>query len=124
MRIWRNWRPAGAPPILRRPRRAACPKRAGARMEIDLANHSAPKKSARQDLLRRARNRTVRTRVRTLVRALRSAIEANDRDAITASFQEAERAIRKAASKGVLPKRQADRKVSRLARAANGATPS
>ncbi len=86
-----------------------------------MANHKAPKKSARQDLVRRARNRAVRTRVRSVVKALRTAIEGGDREAIPTRLQEAERAIRQAASKGVLPKRQADRKVSRLARASHAA---
>lgn len=56
-----------------------------------------------------------------MVKALRSAIESGDKEAIPARFRDAERAIRKAASKGVVAKRQADRKVSRLARAANTA---
>lgn len=87
-----------------------------------MANHKATKKSARQDLIRRARNRGVRTRLRSMVKALRSAIESGDTETVRARFQDAERAIRKAASKGVVPRRQADRKVSRLARAANAAS--
>lgn len=86
-----------------------------------MANHKATKKSARQDLRRRARNRGVRTRVRSVVKALRTAIDGGDAEAVPARLHEAERAIRKAASKGVIAKRQADRKVSRLARAANAA---
>ena len=87
-----------------------------------MANHKATKKSARQDLVRRARNRGVRSGVRSSVKALRAAIESGDAQAVPERLKDAERAIRKAASKGVVAKRQADRKVSRLARAANAVT--
>ncbi len=86
-----------------------------------MANHKATKKSARQDLIRRARNRGVRTQMRSTVKALRGAIESGDKDAIPSRMKDVERAIRKAASKGVVPARQANRKVSRLARAAHAA---
>ena len=87
-----------------------------------MANHKATKKSARQDLVRRARNRGVRSGVRSSVKALHAAIESGDAQAVPERLKDAERAIRKAASKGVVAKRQADRKVSRLARAANVVT--
>ena len=89
-----------------------------------MANHKATKKSARQDLRRRERNRSIRSGVRSMIKALRQAIESGDTENVAPRFKAAERAIRKAASKGVLAKRTADRKVSRLARAANATTSS
>lgn len=86
--------------------------------ESPLANHKATKKSARQDLRRRARNRSIRTSVRTLIKSVREATASGDAS-LQERLRQAERAIRRAASKGAIPKRQADRKVARLAKAAH-----
>jgi len=83
-----------------------------------VANHKSAKKQAQQDERRRVRNRAAKSRVRTLIKNLRQSIEAGNRDEIPARLREAERAIRKAASRGVIAKRAADRSVGRLARAA------
>jgi small subunit ribosomal protein S20 len=83
-----------------------------------VANHKSAKKRAQQDERRRMRNRAVKSRVRTLIKSLRQSIESGDREAIPTRLREAERALRKAASRGVIAKRSADRSVSRLARAA------
>ncbi len=55
----------------------------------------------------------------TLVKRLRASIEARDRDAATENFAAAERAIRKAATKGIIPKKRADRHIGRLAKSLN-----
>jgi small subunit ribosomal protein S20 len=82
-----------------------------------LAQHKSAKKRARQTLKRRARNRGVRGAVRTRVKAFRASIdEAED---TTASLRSAEGMIRRAASKGVIPKKRASRQISRLAKQAN-----
>ncbi|MDJ0786088.1 MAG: 30S ribosomal protein S20 [Myxococcota bacterium] len=82
-----------------------------------MANHKSAAKRARQDLKRRDRNRTVRSAVRTQIKALRQAIEAGEKDTATARLRTTERSLRKAASKGVYKKTTASRTVSRLARA-------
>jgi small subunit ribosomal protein S20 len=61
------------------------------------------------------RNRAIKSAVRTLVKSVRSAIEAKDPKAAKEALAEATVAIAKAASKGTLPRRAASRKVSRLA---------
>ena len=76
---------------------------------------SPPKKRARQNLERRARNRTVRSRLETAVKDARAALAGADGAAAGDALRKAEREIRKAASKGVLTKKQASRRVSRLA---------
>lgn len=86
-----------------------------------MAQHKSAKKRARQDEKRRARNRHVRSRLKTAVKDLRTAM-AGGGEAATAALRNAEREIRKAASKGVLSKKQASRRVSRLARAAHAAS--
>jgi small subunit ribosomal protein S20 len=85
-----------------------------------LARHKSAEKRARQDVKRRERNRTVRTRTRGIVKALRSEIEAGGA-ALGEKLRSAEAALRRAATKGVIPKRRASRQVSRLAKAANRA---
>ena len=84
-----------------------------------MAQHKSAKKRARQNLQRRARNRTIRSRLKTAVKYARAAVAGGDGAAASEAVQKAEREIRKAASKGVLSKKQASRRVSRLARSLN-----
>lgn len=55
----------------------------------------------------------------TLVKRFRNAIDAGDAEAAAASFPDAERSIRKAATKGIIPKQRASRHISRLTKALN-----
>jgi small subunit ribosomal protein S20 len=82
-----------------------------------LAHHKSAEKRARQSLKRQVRNRSVLRRTRTVVKTLREAIASGDSAKAGEQLRLAERELRKAASKGVLPKRRADRSVSRLAKA-------
>lgn len=84
-----------------------------------MAHHKSAKKRARQSLQRRARNRHALSTVRTAIKSARAAVAEGPGEASTAALRHAERTIRKAASKGVLPKKQASRRISRLARQAN-----
>lgn len=83
-----------------------------------MAQHKSAKKRARQSLKRRARNRHLSSGLKTAVKAVRTA----SGDDATAALRSAEREIRKAASKGLLSKKQASRRVSRLAKAVNRAS--
>jgi small subunit ribosomal protein S20 len=87
-----------------------------------LAQHKSAKKRARQNLARRTRNRTIRSRLKTAVKYARAALVGTDGEAAREAIHSAEREIRKAASKGVLTKKQASRRVSRLAKRLNTAT--
>jgi small subunit ribosomal protein S20 len=82
-----------------------------------MAHHKSAEKRARQAAKRQARNKSVLRRTRSVVKDLREAIAAGDGAMASERLQLAEREIRKAASKGVVPKRRADRSVSRLAKA-------
>ena len=86
-----------------------------------MANHASAKKRARQDLKRRARNRHIRGLLKTAIKRARTAVDSGDADA-GETVRKAEREIRRAATKGVLSKKQASRKVSRLARSLHAAT--
>jgi small subunit ribosomal protein S20 len=88
--------------------------------ETALASHKSAEKRARQDAKRRERNRNVRARTRTVLKNVREAIESGSGDPM-ARAREAESALRRAATKGVIPKRRASRLASRLARRAHKA---
>ena len=81
-----------------------------------MAQHKSAKKRARQNLARRERNRTIRSRLKTAVKYARAALAGTDGEASDQAVRSAEREIRRAASKGVLTKKQASRRVSRLAK--------
>jgi small subunit ribosomal protein S20 len=80
-----------------------------------LANHKSAIKRAGQNEIRRMRNRSVKTRVKTLVKEVRQAAALADSGA-DAQLIKAQSTIDKAAKKGVLHKRTAARKISRLAK--------
>ena len=94
----------------------AAPQRHRATSEIHLANHKSALKRARQSIVRRKRNTHVKSTMRTHVRRFRAAIEAGDAADAAEKLRIAERAIRKAASKGVIPRARASRSVSRLSK--------
>jgi small subunit ribosomal protein S20 len=85
-----------------------------------VANHKSAIKRARQNQERRLRNRMVKTRVKNVTKAVRAAVAENPAEA-AAQFQAAQSTIAKAAKKGVIHKRAAARKISRLARQVNAA---
>lgn len=78
-----------------------------------MANIASAKKRNRQNLKRRIRNRNVRSRARGQVKVARLAMQA---DAATAEpvVKKAARELDRAAAKGVLHKRNAARRKSRL----------
>jgi small subunit ribosomal protein S20 len=82
-----------------------------------VAQHKSAKKRARQALKRHERNRRVRSGVKTSIKKVRGAVTAGDAEAARQALPAAESLIRRAASKGVIPKARADRQVARLARA-------
>jgi small subunit ribosomal protein S20 len=83
--------------------------------EVSMATHRSAKKRHAQSLRRRARNNQIHKTVRGAVRKLRDAKAAGSKE-VPALLQEAERLLRKAASKGVMHKRTVSRTVSRLAK--------
>ena len=83
-----------------------------------MATHKSAEKRARQALRRRARNRNRRSRLRTAVRTARAAI-AERGEGVAEAVRDAESLLRRAASKGLIPRQRASRQIARLARAAN-----
>jgi small subunit ribosomal protein S20 len=83
--------------------------------------HSSAKRH-KQSLKRRARNRHVRSTIKSAVKDVRAAIDGGDGGKTAESLRKAESVIARAGSKGVLHKKTASRKVSRLARAVHKAS--
>lgn len=82
-----------------------------------MANHRSAEKRARQSLKRRDRNRHVKGRVKSVVKAVRKALEDGGSGDAQQKLRAAESEIRKAASRGAIPKKRASRQVARLSRA-------
>jgi len=80
-----------------------------------MANTSSAKKAARQALRRTEINKARKSRLRTFVRKVEEAIELGNAAAAQAALKEAQPELMRAAQKGVLHKRTASNKVSRLA---------
>lgn len=79
-----------------------------------MANHPSAEKRNRQRMKRTARNRSVTSSVRTLVKRVRTAIHAKDKEAATTALKAAVVALDKASTKGVFHPKAASRTISRL----------
>jgi small subunit ribosomal protein S20 len=86
-----------------------------------MANIKSQIKRNRQNAKRNARNKAVRSSLKTATKKVDAAVSVDDADAATALARDASRAYDKAASKGILHKRTAARHKSRLAKTANRA---
>ncbi len=90
-----------------------------------MAGKSVPKKNpsaikrARQAEKHRLHNRAVRTAIRTVTKKLETAVSEKDKEETRNAFMEAAVVISKAASKGVIHRNTASRKISRLAKLAD-----
>jgi small subunit ribosomal protein S20 len=82
-----------------------------------VANHASALKRHRQSEKRRRRNQAIKTRLRHLVRAVRAALTARDANAAATRLADATRALDKAATKGVVHRRNASRRIARLTQA-------
>ncbi|MDL2274911.1 30S ribosomal protein S20 [Desulfosarcina sp. OttesenSCG-928-G10] len=83
-----------------------------------MANHKSALKRAGQNARRRLRNRTVQTRVKNAVKDVRMAVSENAENCIE-RLRAAQSDIAKAAKKGVLHRKTASRKISRLTKLVN-----
>ncbi|MFT3733048.1 MAG: 30S ribosomal protein S20 [Hyphomicrobium sp.] len=80
-----------------------------------MANTSSAKKAARQMIRRTEINKARRSRVKSEVRSVEEAIKSGDRAKAQAALAAAEPLLVRTAQKGVMHKKTASRKVSRLA---------
>jgi small subunit ribosomal protein S20 len=81
-----------------------------------MANTASAKKAARKIERRTEINKVRRSRVRSYVRKVEEAIASGNKEAAQAALVVAQPELMRAATKGVMHKNTASRKVSRLAR--------
>ena len=81
-----------------------------------MANHKSAIKRAGQNEIRRLRNKSTKTRVKSIVKDMRSMGADATSEQKKAQLTAAQSIIDKAAKKGVIHKKTAARKVSRLAK--------
>lgn len=84
-----------------------------------MANIKSAKKRILVNQTKADRNKAIKSSVKTAVKKVRAAIDAQDKEAAKAALVAATATIDKAATKGVYHKNTAARKVSRLAKAVN-----
>ena len=82
-----------------------------------MANIASARKRARQAVVRNAHNSSLRSRLRTAIKAVRKAVSAGDKSAATATLQASQGVIDRIADKKIIHKNAASRYKSRLAAA-------
>jgi len=86
-----------------------------------LAIHKSALKRARQNEIRRMRNKSYRTRINNVTKQVRLAEGESSGETITTKLNIAKSVIDIAAKKGIIHKKTASRKISRLSKFANTA---
>lgn len=84
-----------------------------------MAHTKSAKKRVRQNEKRRMRNRAIKSRMKTFTKKFLATLETKDPDAINQALNTAVKEIYKAASKGVIKKNTAARRVSKLMKKAH-----
>jgi small subunit ribosomal protein S20 len=84
-----------------------------------VANHKSAEKRNRQAQASRLRNKMNRTKMKSIIRKLDETVVAGTADEIKEALREATSVIARTASKGTIHKKNASRKISRLARRVN-----
>lgn len=80
-----------------------------------MANHKSALKRAKQSEVRKTINMGYKTRIKNVVKDVRSAISEGSGDKAKESLKKAVSVLQKTASKGAIHKKKASRKISRLA---------
>ena len=84
-----------------------------------MANHKSALKRARQNINRRTRNRSAKTKIKNVVKDVQTAIDENVKEAALEKLNTAKSAIDDTASKGIIHKNTAARRISRLTKRVN-----
>ncbi len=84
-----------------------------------MANHKSAVKRARQNEIKRIRNKSIKTRTKNVVKEVRYAVSENSNEAALSKLNIAKSTIDNAAKKGVIHKNTAARKISRLSKLVN-----
>jgi small subunit ribosomal protein S20 len=85
-----------------------------------MANIKSARKRARQAVVRRAHNMSLRTEVRSAMKNVVKAVAAGKKDDAEKVLRESQRVIDRVVAKGILHRNAGDRHKSRLAHAVKG----
>ncbi len=85
-----------------------------------MANIKSAKKRILVTQTKTARNKAIRSAVKTSMKKVEAAVAANDKAAAVEALKNASSAIEKASAKGIYHKNNAARKISRLSKLVNG----
>ena len=85
-----------------------------------MANIKSARKRARQALVRRAHNASLRTAVRTAMKNVAKAVAAGKKDSAAKALAESQRVIDRVVAKGVMHRNAGKRHKARLAHAVKG----
>jgi small subunit ribosomal protein S20 len=81
-----------------------------------LANHPSALKRAKQNKQRRLRNVSMKSHIRTTVKKVQKSLEAGTLESARPALTQATSLIDRASSKGIIHRRTASRKISRLSK--------
>ena len=84
-----------------------------------MANHKSALKRARQNEIRRLRNKSVKTKTKNIVKDVRLSVGESSKEEALKNLDMAKSNIDRAAQKGVIHKKTASRKISRLSKLVN-----
>jgi len=84
-----------------------------------LADHKSAIKRARQNEKKRMRNKSSKTRIKNIVKGVRQTVSEKSNEAALVELDIAKSIIDNAAKKGVIHRKTASRKISRLSRLVN-----
>jgi len=84
-----------------------------------MARHKSTEKRARQDKKKAFYNKAIKSSMKTRIKTLLTTLEAKDKGAINAELKKTISSINRAASKGVIQKGTASRKISNLTKRVN-----
>jgi len=91
------------------------PRKTSARFRGNsMANTSSAKKRVRRDVRKTETNISRRSRIRTFIKKVETAIASGDKDAANAALKEAQPELMRGVTRGVVNKNTASRKISRL----------
>ena len=84
-----------------------------------MANHKSALKRVRQNEMRRLRNKSLKTKIKNVTKDLRLSVSETSKEETLKKFDMAKSSIDRAAQKGVIHKKTASRKISRLSKLVN-----
>ncbi|HEY7163560.1 MAG TPA: 30S ribosomal protein S20 [Candidatus Binatia bacterium] len=89
-----------------------------------MADHPSVVKRHEQSLKRKTRNTETKSRLRTLIKKARQAIETQNKESATVQIRTVNKQLAKAVGKGIIKRNTASRWLSRLSRSASRISPS